>query len=1074
MEVCALALRTGSPALSTEGLRLPPASALDSVLPNLPLLAAGGTVALAVLWWAWPWLSGWFPRATALLWPHLVLGSVLLLFLMGLFLGLVLGTHQLWSQHSEIWLGLTQAIPVLGKLDWLWPWFPTLLVLFLLLLLVAILCSRRLFHGLALLAVVSLVLGVALHADPPLRDGPTPSSLKQSQDSLPQVVSERLSSRILGPSIHREDIRLDPISAAVLGVLALLGFSWLDKLNLRRALQPIRVASIEESRDLEGKPKTRPDLENLMRECLHRQTPHNPSPLPGGALEYWQDFVEQQSVKDNHWFTRAVTFVVRLILPPSGLEITGTLLHTEGSGAGMWGIRVNMVDLRTGRTLMARTISSDVSLERAVEQAAYCAVERAIVECRVLPEWNYWEEGDGSALWKYHQGVQKLQAYSVNTSATAEDARKLLEEAARDSLGSAMVRLHLAEALEACGDYVGAVEIYLQVCERYPHLLVAKVRLAATCRSAMVWARQLDERDGTGPEHPEGEPGTLTPRQRLLVALEGRLARRLRKPTLPSRLIERQLRLHEAASRPECQPPRVKRGQPIIFGERDTGRLERALLNMGVRSLNQLVLFGRWEVLRRCLRSTTDRRLFFQTLLSPPRKRRDLQLAMRAARGCVEWQQLKDLEEQYRKSREYLQEDRPPAQAPVRRRLRWHLTSLRWRLSHPPLGLQKRWYQYQMRRVARHASLAARIRPNWLGTANYHLACFYSVCMGARLLELPRKRAPVDEVWHVPELGVGLEEQKPLGKALGGFKQLSALFQDAGEHARASFDGYKKAASAPFHPEENTNSRRIVVSNLEAANTLMEKLLESGKLMPAERRSARWRIARRRRLIELQYYRTRLCAHTRADRLREQRGNVSRFWPPTPDSPDRQQVQALQVQLERELELLLQRYERLLTPGRDSPAPRLEELRAHAEALRALLTRARTFLLTHDTRHQATRTALLGLLVVTGARLDALMRVPLARLLALKTLAMKLKAQEEAIARLQELCRHAHTVQTLGQRACEHLSQSIRDPDGPFTTSTKKWLLGYPDLEPLQVQHSFKAWEWVTLRQPIHLGATSS
>jgi hypothetical protein len=164
----------------------------------------------------------------------------------------------------------------------------------------------------------------------------------------------------------------------------------------------------------------------------------------------------------------------------------------------------------------------------------------------------------------------------------------------------------------------------------------------------------------------------------------------------------------------------------------------------------------------------------------------------------------------------------------------------------------------------------------------------------------------------------------------------------------------------------------------------------------------------------------------------------------------------------------------LLTPGRDSPAPRLEELRAHAEALRALLTRARTFLLTHDTRHQATRTALLGLLVVTGARLDALMRVPLARLLALKTLAMKLKAQEEAIARLQELCRHAHTVQSLGQHACEHLAQSIRDPDGPFTTSTKKWLLGYPDLEPLQVQHSFKAWEWVTLRQPIHLGATPS
>jgi hypothetical protein len=92
------------------------------------------------------------------------------------------------------------------------------------------------------------------------------------------------------------------------------------------------------------------------------------------------------------------------------------------------------------------------------------------------------------------------------------------------------------------------------------------------------------------------------------------------------------------------------------------------------------------------------------------------------------------------------------------------------------------------------------------------------------------------------------------------------------------------------------------------------------------------------------------------------------------------------------------------------------------------------------------------------------------RLRALRTLATKLEAQEDAITRLQDVWRHARTVQSLSQRACEHLSQSIRDPDGPFTTSTKKWLLGYPDLEPLQVQHSFKAWEWVTLRQTSRPG----
>ncbi|MFL5357863.1 hypothetical protein [Archangium sp.] len=1060
-----------------------PAFVLAPVLSILPWLAAGVTVTFAVLWWAWPWLSGRFPRVTALLWPHLLFGGLLLLLVVGLFVGLIHATSRLWSDYAHIWNQVTgngPVSPALKSLDWLWPWFPTLLGLFLLLLLAAVTLSRRLFHGLALLAVASVVLGVALHGDDSPADGPVAASPAEPPHSLPEVVSERLAGRILGPATHRRDIRLDAPSAAVFGVLALIGFSGLDRINLRRALQPIRVARIEENRDPEGKPAARPDLENLMRECLHRQTPHNPSPLPGGALEYWQDFVEQQSVKDNHWLTRAVAFVMRLLLPPSGLEITGTLLHTRGP----WGIRINMVDLRTGRTLMARTLSSDVSLERAVEQAAYCAVERAIQECRVLPEWNYWEEGDGSALWKYHQGVQELHAYSTDVLGTAEGARTLLEEAARDSLGSAMVRLQLAEALEACGDYVGAIEIYLQVCERYPHLLVAKVRLASTCRSATVWARRLDEADGTGPDGTGRAPGGMTPRQRLLVALEGRLAQRLRRPTLPSRLIERQLRLQQHATRaprgpepsrdvPRSRPLRVRRGQPIIFGERDTGRLERALLNMGARALKQLVLFGRWEVLRRCLRSTSDRRLFCQTLLSPAQKRRDLNLAMRAARGCAEWQQLKDLEELYRKSRKYLQQDRPPAHEPVRRRLRWYLTYLRWNLSHPPLGLQKAWHQYQMRRVAHHATLAVRIRPNWLGTANYHLACFYSVCMGARLLELPRRRVPANHVWHAPQLDEGLEKQQPLGKALGTFQQLSALFQDAGEHARAAFEGYRKSASAPFHPGEKTNPRTILVTNLEAANTLMEKLLESAKRMPEVSRSARRRLVRRRRLIGLQYDRTRLCALARADQLREQRGNVSRFWPPTPDSPDGDQARALQLQLEQGLDLLLQHYEQLIHPGRDSrsPAPALEELHALAQALRELLARARTFLLTHDTRHRATRTALLGLLVLTRERLDALMRVPLARLHALKTLTQKLEAQRQAVAHLQALCRHAHTVQALGQRACEHLSLSIRDPDGPFTTSTKKWLLGYPDLEPLQVQHSFKAWEWVTLRQTSNAGA---
>jgi hypothetical protein len=361
--------------------------------------------------------------------------------------------------------------------------------------------------------------------------------------------------------------------------------------------------------------------------------------------------------------------------------------------------------------------------------------------------------------------------------------------------------------------------------------------------------------------------------------------------------------------------------------------------------------------------------------------------------------------------------------------------------------------------VAWHAAGAARIRPNWLGTANYHLACFYSVSMGARLLDLPRRPVPERRVWRAPELGEDLERERPIGRALEAFTYVSALFQDAGTHAREAFDDYETGAS-----ERSRKARR------EAANALMEQLIESGKRLPARSGRERRRLIQRRLRLERQFFGTRLIAHARVDRLRKLRADVSRFWPTTPDRPP---AQALQLRLEQALDQLLQGCEQLLHPAMDArvPAPAVEEVHAHAEALRELLTLARTSLRTYDTKHRATRTALLGRLESIRIQLDALMREPLARLHALTLLTLKLKALEDAVEHLQALCRHAHSVQALGQRACEHLSQSIRDPDGPFTTSTKKWLLGYPDLEPLQAQDSFKAWQWVTLRQGRPSGA---
>jgi hypothetical protein len=45
-----------------------------------------------------------------------------------------------------------------------------------------------------------------------------------------------------------------------------------------------------------------------------------------------------------------------------------------------------------------------------------------------------------------------------------------------------------------------------------------------------------------------------------------------------------------------------------------------------------------------------------------------------------------------------------------------------------------------------------------------------------------------------------------------------------------------------------------------------------------------------------------------------------------------------------------------------------------------------------------------------------------------------------------------------GRRATTHLSRSLQDPDGPFALATWRWMLEYPDLEPLKPLRSFQAW----------------
>ncbi|WP_267146699.1 tetratricopeptide repeat protein [Pyxidicoccus xibeiensis] len=709
-----------------------------------------------LLWGAWHLLVAAFPRLGSGLYPHALVGLVLLFLLVTGFTALVLGIDWLWSHHDALWKELTRGSlgAVLGPLDWLWPWFPTLLVLGALLTLAAHHFSRRNFHLLSAGLLLGTFLGVALHGEPapsgqvagwgvperqsaggalvpPMLRIPqpamvaciatdasvpfapyvpaalaascvpgtatgdvfalNPSPLERSVDA---VVLQRGAERFFEPVLHREGAHPDLVTLILLGVGLLLGYGWLDRINLRQALLPIKVQGIE---DAGG--KRRPDLELLMRECLHRNTPHTPAPLPGGSLIYWQDFVEQQSIKDQHWLTRVAALVMRVVHPPAGMEISGTIIDSAEGQQGppvKFGIRVHMVDVYSRQTLLARTFWSNTQVEHAVEDAAYFAVERAMEECGKLPEWAYWREEDalvgvnsGTALREYHEGVLRMRE-DAGKAAVAEQAVSHLKQAAQLSPGTALTWLQLAEALEAANDYVGAIEIYLELITRHRHLLVAKYRLASVCRSVREWGPGLDD-------WKPSQAGELNPWARLGVALSGVKARRLRRPTLQCR--GRRWRAMAGHGWPRALKATLSREpDPLIEGS--LGALQDVLLDMALRCTKQLERAARWWLPLWCLKNTSERRLFWKTVLWPPRRLRGLYLSIKAARLNVELQRLQRLRDAYL--------PRPP-----------------------PFGwnVRRGGCRFRAWRVDFEARHAMRIRGHWMGNTHFNLACFHALRM---------------------------------------------------------------------------------------------------------------------------------------------------------------------------------------------------------------------------------------------------------------------------------------------------------------------------------------------------------
>ncbi|AGC48594.1 hypothetical protein MYSTI_07322 [Myxococcus stipitatus DSM 14675] len=674
--------------------------------------------------------AGLFPRLAAVPWPYLPLGVLMAGAWVGVALLLAWAIAMLWREQLLLWERGVSSLPGLGILGWLWPSLPLVVGVVSVLALAARFLSRRVFHLAVATVALSTALGLSAQWECTL-SGNQPA-MGWAGCGFNHVTGRYFTDNVISPLVEQTSTPAKLVTLLLVGGGVLVLLMVFERSNLRQSLRPIRVGGIW---DVSG--VRHPALEQLVRECIHRNAPHAPTPLPGGPLTYWQDFVEQDTVKDDRWWSRVAAFVLRLMKPPSELEVSGNILFSEAEG--LHGIRVNMVDVYSGQTLMARTFWDAEKVEHAVERAAYCAAERALEICTTLPEWSYWREGDGLALREYHEGVREMRKGAKGHGGRAEEC---FREAATQSPGSAPARLQLAQALEAQGNYVEAIGIYLELAERFPHLGIVRFRLASACRSACKWAPRLSEA----------------------------------RPVLDERCPDAWKCLRDSLENQRILP--LDRIQDVdlarLWVTRDALGLEYVMLLLARESLQRLLTAMRWRILGWCVRQTSDRRFFWRTFFWPPRKRWTQVLTVETALACVElrlsqvrlldvssfWSELMLRPLSLRRLTRWqdmqrgIERFQPSLSRKERRELRLGVLGEEWVLgerwaARAYLQEQARFTDLRRRigRISAEATAASReTQAQWWGGLSYTLACFYSLCRvlgpqlrtGARPSSVPR------------------------------------------------------------------------------------------------------------------------------------------------------------------------------------------------------------------------------------------------------------------------------------------------------------------------------------------------
>lgn len=283
---------------------------------------------------------------------------------------------------------------------------------------------------------------------------------------------------------------------ALAGVIALLLMRWWAGVLLRGAPSAVEVADITDASADKPDASVAPSLAAELRDRLAGVGRLPGSVTPSGQVDNPLVNVASELPKGKLVVT-ILQNLVALLSPTSGYRVTGTLRRRPDPADDtktQYGLTVQVTESGVNKVRQVKTAWADTPSRAACDAADEIVVWLTSgVEAKETPWSDRWTRA--KALCQYLDGVRietdVQRADEPERTAGLRKAADLFLAAAAAERANLPVRLRLGSLLEQLGQWLDAIELYVETGMRWPESFSVRYRLAAACGFVDAWTAQL-------------------------------------------------------------------------------------------------------------------------------------------------------------------------------------------------------------------------------------------------------------------------------------------------------------------------------------------------------------------------------------------------------------------------------------------------------------------------------------------------------------------------------------------------------------------------------------------------------